>query len=301
MWQEGGRVLHQTQPRASNLNVTTPSSLLLVRQHKHRPWWLLVITFIHAGTSLFVAVAATFTLFQEDLQDLLFYGSLSIGTASLGVGDIAGALLWSTALWFVSPLQLLLLFLGRIETERPSDWLLQVLGRAAGMQYVPQRCTLPCSSHSITYRQDDPEYEAPLPLRAAVGGITLATGTALAVLLSGGLGDATWSVSTGLGACMAAGMYEVGRPTRMSKEQAVALELQWQDFASFAEQQLQRSGRCHETEVFRVFRRALPKYRDIEVLDDAVLRQMIKNWHPGVERTALGYYKGLSLSPPREA
>lgn len=151
-------------------------------------------------------------------------------------------------------------------------------------------------SQCIQTRLNDPAYEAPLPLKTAVGAITLATGTAMAVLFSGGLGDATWSVSTGLGACMAAGVYEVGRPTRMSKEQAVALELQWQDFATFAEEKLQRSGRCHETEVFRVFRRALPKYRDMEVLDDAVLRQMIKNWHPGVERTASGYYKGLSLA-----
>lgn len=262
---------------------------------------------------MFIAVAATLTLFEEDLQDFLFYGSLSLGSASLGVGDVTGAVLWSAALWFVSPLQLLLLFLGRIETERPSDWLLRVLGQLTRMPYVQPVVYLQHWHVCYLHRMDDPAYEAPLPLKAAVALVTVATGTAVAVLLSGGLGDATWSVSTGLGACMAAGVYEVGRPTRMSKEQAVALEQQWQVFgtcvaacvqqhvaytAAFAEQQLQRSGRCHETEVFRVFRRAVPQYRSAEVLDDAVLRDMIKNWHPGAERTASGYYKGLSLRAP---
>ena len=38
--------------------------------------------------------------------------------------DVAGALLWSVSLYFASPLQLLLLFLGRIDVERPSDFTL---------------------------------------------------------------------------------------------------------------------------------------------------------------------------------
>ncbi len=35
---------------------------------------------------------------------------------------------------YCSPLQLLLLFIGDINTERPSDWLLRVLGSAAGQR-----------------------------------------------------------------------------------------------------------------------------------------------------------------------
>ena len=42
------------------------------------------------------------------------------------------------------------------------------------------------------------------------------------------------SVSTGIGACMAAGVYEVGRPARLSSEEAVTLEAQWQDFGAHA-------------------------------------------------------------------
>lgn len=41
--------------------------------------------------------------------------------------------MWSFALYYVSPLQLLLLFLGRIETERPSDWIMRKLADALGM------------------------------------------------------------------------------------------------------------------------------------------------------------------------
>ncbi len=37
-------------------------------------------------------------------------------------------MLWSLSLWFASPLQLLLLFLGKVDTERPSDWILRRLG-----------------------------------------------------------------------------------------------------------------------------------------------------------------------------
>jgi hypothetical protein len=66
----------------------------------------------------------------------------SIGLYGLGAGDLAGAVLWSVALYFCSPLQLLLLFLGKIETERPSDWLLRQLGVLCG-----QRCEL-----NATYR-----------------------------------------------------------------------------------------------------------------------------------------------------
>ena len=38
------------------------------------------------------------------------------------------------ALYYCSPLQLLLLFLGRFEVERPSDGVLRLLGRTAGLR-----------------------------------------------------------------------------------------------------------------------------------------------------------------------
>ena len=49
-------------------------------------------------------------------------------------GDAAGGALWAVALYYCSPLQLLLLFLGRFEVERPSDGVLRLLGRTAGLR-----------------------------------------------------------------------------------------------------------------------------------------------------------------------
>ena len=46
------------------------------------------------------------------------------------------------------------------------------------------------------------------------------------------IGDATWSVSTGLGACMAAGVYEVGRPRRVTAEEAADIDTRWRDFGA---------------------------------------------------------------------
>lgn len=75
------------------------------------------------------------SLNKDDVADAIFGDGVTTGIGSigavsgLGVGDLAGAGLWGTALYFASPLQLLLLFLGRIETERPSDWLLCQFGK----------------------------------------------------------------------------------------------------------------------------------------------------------------------------
>jgi hypothetical protein len=43
------------------------------------------------------------------------------------------------------------------------------------------------------------------------------------------------------------------------------------------------------------FRRAHARYRSADIISDSVIRDMVKNWHPGVERTRSGYLKGLSV------
>jgi hypothetical protein len=58
----------------------------------------------------------------------------------------------------------------------------------------------------------------------------VAGGVGLAALFSLSLGDATWAVSSGIGALFAAAVYEVGRPARVSGAEAVQLEEQWQEF-----------------------------------------------------------------------
>lgn len=64
----------------------------------------------------------------------------------------------------------------------------------------------------------------------------------------------------------------------------------------FANLRLQRSGRCHESEVFAAFRKELPKYRSPEVADDEQLRSFVRNWHPNASRSASGFLKGVSVA-----
>lgn len=152
--------------------------------------------------------------FDVDVEDAIFGNGLSTGLLSLGLPGAAAAAMWSLSLWFVSPLQLLLLFLGKIETERPSDWLMNGVGTLAGQPVK------------------DLGYEHPLAVRALAVIATFAAGCGVAYGLEAGLGDATWGVSSGIASCMAAGVYELGRPTRLSSSEAVQLEEQWQVFGA---------------------------------------------------------------------
>jgi hypothetical protein len=217
-----------------------------------------------------------------------FYGGTGGGIAP---GDVAGAVLWAVALFYASPIQLLLLFLGRIDVERPSDETLRLLGRATGQPI------------------DEASYEAPLPLLIANAGLFLAGGVGVALACSSALGgEATWSVSTGLGAALAAGVYEVGRPPRLSGAQAATLDSEWLQFRAFADARLARKGRCHISEVEKAYRRFSPSYNrtaaaaaaaggGVNAAGDADLRNFIANWHSASERSSGGFYKNLSVLP----
>lgn len=62
----------------------------------------------------------------------------------------------------------------------------------------------------------------------------------------------------------------------------------------FASARLQRSGRCHESEILRALGRELPRYRS---LDSNTMRQLVRNWAPDADRSSQGFYKGVSLVP----
>ena len=238
-----------------------------------------------AGTAAVLLAVAVSSLSSPEgsLDDALFDG------AGVSPGDVLGSLLWSVSLYYASPLQLLLLFLGRIDVERPSDGTLRFLGLATGQPV------------------DEASYTAPMPLQLANFGLFLIGGSGIAAACSSALGgEATWSVSTGIGACLAAAVYELGRPQRLSAVQQVTLEAEWSDFRAFADAKLVRSGRCHASEIEKAYRQYSPTYRArasrANAAGDADLRNFVANWAPGADRTSAGFYKGVSLmKPPAEA
>ena len=146
-------------------------------------------------------------------------------------------------------------------------------------------------------RVDDGSYVPGPDLYASMIGVIVGLGLATAAGLKVAFGGATWGVSTGLGACMAAGVFEVSRPQRISAGEKEILDAQFEDFVRFAGTRLQRSGSCHESEIFRAFRTEVPGYRDKEALTDFTLRQFVQQWAPGIKRTSNGFFKTLSLLP----
>ncbi|PNW72899.1 hypothetical protein CHLRE_14g610850v5 [Chlamydomonas reinhardtii] len=215
----------------------------------------------------------------EDAVEDLIYNTNMLSGSGFGPADTLAGLLWGVSLFYASPLQQLLLFLGKIETQRPSDWIIMVLARGP--------LGLPITDVN----------EAPGWLSGVAAGVCLVSGLAISAVLQAGLGDSIWALSTGTGACLAAGVYEVGRPKRMNRAEAQELDEQWRDFVGWANGRLVRSGRCHESEIQTAFRKQFPRYRSQDALTDATLRSLVRNWAPEVDRTPNGFYRGVSLRP----
>ena len=79
------------------------------------------------------------------------------------------------------------------------------------------------------------------------------------------------------------------------EEELDVLEAQYADFVAFADESLERRGRCHGSEVSRAFRRKFGGAWGRDPALRAGPHTMILNWHPNVERTSNGYFKNLSL------
>ena len=249
------------------------------------------------GTLLAASLSAL--LQSNDATSWATPDTLLFGTGDAGVtpGDVTGAGLWATSLYFANPWQLLLLFLGArtFEVDRPGDDLLRALGRVTGQAV------------------DAPEYTAPQALRVLTVVLFIAIGTAVSVGVSSSLGgEATWSVSTGLGAVCVAGVVEVGRPKQLSAQEQVALEADWQEFKAWADVHLTRKGRCHVSEVDAAYKRHSTAYRRRRAeaansgpsggaAADTLLRDLLSNWAPQASRSSGGFYKGIALASSSNA
>ena len=235
-----------------------------------------------AALAMTVVVAAVY----ENSSDGFLYGVDSIesyasgdgldfvfasdGGPALSAASVAGAAIWGLALYFASPVSVIMLFLGRTDSERPSDWLLRKVTGIAQME------------------------DASVGAKVAVAAWFLVAGVAASVVGDAAFGDSTWQISSGLGFLTIAGVSELGRPKRVDEATLAKLTAQYDDFCEFAQNRLSRSGRAHQTEISRAFRDAYPQH-DESVLDESEFRSLVANWHPAAERSPRGYYKNLSL------
>jgi hypothetical protein len=198
----------------------------------------------------------------------------SLAALSLSPGAAFAAVVWAVGLFFKSPLQILLVFLGRTDTERPSDWLLRVFD---GDERVK------------TFE------DASGARKAAIIAFFAACGLgAVATFDWAFAGEETWGLSAGVGFAMLSLVAELGSPERYTSEELDALEARYADFCAFADESLRRGGRCHSTEIERAFRRS-GAGRGAGEVSEKELYAMILNWHPDCARTANGYFKNLSL------
>jgi hypothetical protein len=244
---------------------------------------------------LAVAMTAVIALVYENSTDGFLYGVDSIESYAdwTGKGDgefdfasgrgaggamdflsgsaIFGAVVWALGLYYASPVSVVMLFLGRTDSERPSDWLLRKATGTAQME------------------------DASSASKALIACWFLLSGVAVSQLGDAAFGDATWQISSGLGFAVIAGVSELGRPKRVDEATMAKLEAQYADFCAFGEKRLSRSGRCHQSEISKAFRAAYPQHAGEDVLDEMELRSLIANYWPGAERSPRGYYKNLSL------
>lgn len=193
--------------------------------------------------------------------------------ARLSAAGAAGALVWAIGLYFASPVSVIMLFLGRTDSERPSDWLLR---KVTGIKTTE---------------------DASLAARAGVFAWFALAGVAVSALGDALLGDESWQISAGFGFLAIAGVSELGRPKRVDEATLKRMEAQYVDFCAFADSRLTRSGRVHQSEISKAFRQAYPQYAREDVLAESDFRTLLANYAPWSERSGRGYYKNLSLRP----
>lgn len=152
----------------------------------------------------------------------------------------------------------------------------------------------------------DAPLDVALPVAAGFG----ALGLLAERLLLYSFEDASFVVSIGICACFGCALLEVIREPIPSRAEREALEARQAEFLVFADQRLERGGRCHERDVIRAFRDFYPCYRRADISgttngvrspSDIEVGRLVRSWNsrlgvPG-ERTTAGFYKGFSVAP----
>jgi hypothetical protein len=124
-------------------------------------------------------------------------------------------------------------------------------------------------------------------------------------LLRATLEDATFVLSVSICSCFGGGLYELIRPRRPSRDEAVLESSRFAEFCAFAdgderaEGALEEGGSCLEGAVVSAFRRCYSKYRGGQGITDAEICMLLRRYarqQQGVSaRSPAGYYKGISI------
>lgn len=241
-----------------------------------------------AGAVVSLALGGT------SLLAALFAAGMALENREFGNGDLLAAALWGGSLWFTTPLQILLLFLGKIDTQRPSDAALLTVAEVNG--------------RSISPEGGGP----PVQLVAGVAMGCASTGLGVAAAGSWLFFDPTWAISTGIGMVMMTVVYEIGRPQRLEGQDAVDEDIRFSCFEAFADESLRLGSglRCHRSEIVTAFRRSSHgvKYRTTEGCSDAAILRCLQRWREGGEPSGSrrfrskksGFLEGVGIQAGRQ-
>ena len=193
---------------------------------------------------------------------------------SLSLGSVVACAIWSFGLFFKSPLQILLVFLGRTDTERPSDWMLRVLDPDEDVRTFEDASTA--------------QRAGLLAFFTACGcGVVAAFDWAFA-------GEDTWGPRRGSGSpCSRSSPSwdpREGTRGRSSTFWRRSTPISWRSRT----RALSEGGGVTGRRCLARFEGSSGREGETR-LSERDLYTMILNWHPNAERTSNGYFKNLSL------
>jgi len=189
------------------------------------------------------------------------------------------------------------------------DWLLAPLGLESGIQPGRQSALavgrlLNATSDFVVDGEAGYASEPDLPVAAANAVAYLAAGLVAYRGLLATFDDRGFVSALAACAGIAGAVYEIGRPKRLTRDQALQKESLRQSFDAFATTRLEPAvqGSVHKSEIVSAFRRSVARYRSASAsgVSDRVIEQTVRHWfrtRAGISVTPAGFYRGCVLTP----
>lgn len=214
--------------------------------------------------------------------------SKKVKTAPIDLAS--GAVLWGSALWFLTGSR----------SNPLATPLANVLYNSKEEEWLQDR--------------NDGLFAAlPAPLLLLLGGVFVLLGLGVHVAAIA-LAEGSVAISLQLAGVLliGAGALELvriasggKRQTRTDLDRDSGLE---EEFEEFAASRLKAGGNCHRSEVVQAFRRFHAKYRQADnsdfPLNDLEIEQLLRQWNEknaGAERSAAGFYIGIQINAEADA